>query len=61
MMLYHNIMSTDYKSVATKILAEQTKSNHKDTMILKVQQITRETVVKIKIVETMSKSKWKNR
>ena len=28
-MLYHNIMNSDHKRVAKKILAEKTKSNHK--------------------------------
>ena len=32
-MLYHNIMNSDYKRVARKILAEQTKSDLKNTMI----------------------------
>ena len=32
-MLYHNIMNSDYKRVARKILAEQTKSDHRNTMI----------------------------
>ena len=58
-MLYHNIMNSDHKSVSRKILAEQTKSNHKNTMISKVQQIAQEIGVKIKNVESMSKSKWK--
>ena len=31
--LYHNIMNSDYKRVARKILAEQTKSDHRNTMI----------------------------
>ena len=39
MMLYHNIMNSDNKRVARKILAEKTKSNHKNTIISKVQQI----------------------
>ena len=33
MMLYYNIMNSDHKRVATKILAEQTKRNHKNTMM----------------------------
>ena len=57
-MLYHNINS-DHKKIARKILAEQTKSNHKNTMISKVQQIAQEIGVKLKNVENMSKSKWK--
>ena len=40
MMLYHN-MNRDQKRVARKILAEQAKSNHKNTMISKVKQETR--------------------
>ena len=59
MMLYHNIMNSDHKTVAREILAEQTKSNYKNTMISKVQQIAREIGVKIKNVDNMSKSKWK--
>ena len=59
MMLYHNIMNSDHKRVARKILAEQAKSNHKNTMISKVKQIEQEIVLKIKNVENMSKSKWK--
>ena len=58
-MLYHNIMNSDHKSVSRKILAEKTKSNQKNTMISKVQQIAQEIGVKIKYVEGMSKSKWK--
>ena len=38
MMLYYN-MKSDLKRVARKILAEQAKSNHKNTMISKVKQI----------------------
>ena len=59
MMLYHNIMNSDHKRVARKILAEQTKSNHKNTIISKLKQIAQEIGVKIKNVESMSKSKWK--
>ena len=47
-------MNSDHKRVA-----EQAKSNHKNTMISKVQQIAQEIVVKIKNVENMSKSNWK--
>ena len=35
MMFYHNIMNSDHKGVAKKILAEQTKSNHKEHHDLK--------------------------
>ena len=59
MMLYHNIMNSDHKRIARKILVEQTKSNNKNTMISKVQQIAQEIGVKLKNVENMSKSKWK--
>ena len=38
-MFYHNIMNSDQKRVAIKILEEQRKINHKNTMISKVQQI----------------------
>ena len=41
-------MNSDYKRVARKILAEQTKSDHKNTMIWKVQQIAQEIRLKIK-------------
>ena len=57
MMLYHNIMNSDHKRVARKIIAEQAKSNHKNTMISKVKQIAQEIGLKIKNVENMSKSK----
>ena len=59
MMLYHNIKNSDHKRVAGKILAEQEKSNHKNTMISKVQQIAQEIGMEIKNVENMNKSKWK--
>ena len=59
MMLYDNIMNSDHKIVARKIIAEQAKSNHKTTMISKVKQIAQEIRLKIKNVEKMSKSKWK--
>ena len=59
MMLYHNIMNSKYERVARKVLAEQTKRNHKNTMISKVQQIAQEIGVKTKNVESMSKSKGK--
>ena len=59
MMLYHNIMNSDHKRVARKLLTKQTKSNHKNTIISKVQQIEQEIAVKLTIVENMSKSKWK--
>ena len=59
MMLYHNIMNCDHKRVARKILAEQAKNNHKNTMISKVKQIAQEMGLKIKNVENMSKFKWK--
>ena len=52
-------MNSDHKRVARKILAEQTKTNHKNTMISKVQQIPQEIGVKLKNVGNMSKSKWK--
>ena len=58
-MLYHNIKNSDHKRVAGKILAEQEKSNHKNTMISKVQQIAQEIGMEIKNVENMNKSKWK--
>ena len=38
---------------------QQTKSNHKNIIISKVQQISQETGVKIKNVESMRKSIWK--
>ena len=38
-MIYHNIMNSNHKRLAREILAEQAKSNHKNTMISKVQQI----------------------
>ena len=59
MMFYHNIMNSVYKRVARKILAEPSKSNHKNTMISKVRKIAQEIGVKIKNVESVSKSKWK--
>ena len=52
-------MNSDYKRVARKILAEQTKSNRKNTMISKIQQIPQEIGVKIRNVESMSKFKFK--
>ena len=55
MMLYHSIINSDHKSIARKILVEQTKSNNKNTMISKVQQIAREIGVKLKNVENMRK------
>ena len=58
-MLYHSIMNSDHKRVARQIIAELSKSNHKNTMISKVKQIAQETGLKIKNVENMSKSKWK--
>ena len=48
MILYHNIMNSDHKRVARKILAEQAKSNHKNTMISKVQQIAQQIEVEDK-------------
>ena len=60
MMLYHNIMNSDHKRVAREILVAQAKSNHKNTMTSKVQQIAQEIGLKIKNVENMSKSR-KNR
>ena len=53
-------MNSDHKRVARKVLAEQTKSNHNNAMISKVQQTAQEIGVKTKKVENMSKSKWKN-
>ena len=50
-------MNSDPKRVARKILAEQTKTDHKNTMISKIQQIAHEIGVKIKNVESISKSK----
>ena len=44
MMLYHNIMNSDHKRVTRKILVEQAKINHKNTMISKVKQIPQEIV-----------------
>ena len=58
-MLCHNIMNSDHKRVARKIISEQAKSNRKNTMISKVKQIAQEIGLKIKNVENMSKSKWK--
>ena len=46
MMLYHN-MNSDHKRVARKILAEQAKSKHKNTMISKVKQIAQAIGLKI--------------
>ena len=59
MMLYHNIMNSDHQRVVRKIIAEQAKSNHNNTMISKVKQIAEEIGLKIKNVENMSRSKWK--
>ena len=39
LMLYHNIMNSDHRRVSRKILAEQAKNDHKNTMFSKVQQI----------------------
>ena len=61
MMLYHNIMNSDHKRAVRKTLPEQTKSNHKNTMISKVQQIARGMGVKVKNFENMSKSKQKKK
>ena len=58
MMLHYNIMNNDHKRVARKIFAEQAKSDLKNTMISKVQQIAQEIGLK-KNVESMSKFKWK--
>ena len=41
-------MNSDHKRVARKILAEQAKSNHKNTMISKVQQIAQQIEVEDK-------------
>ena len=60
MMLYHN-MNSDHKKVARKIKAEQAKSNHKNTMILKVKQIAQEIGLKIKIVENIENLNGKSR
>ena len=49
-------MNSDHKRVTRKILAEQAKSNHKNTMVSKVKQEIR---LKINDVENMSKSKRK--
>ena len=57
MMLYHNIMNSEHKRIARKILVEQTKSNNKNTMISRVQQIAQEIGAKLKNVENMKKSK----
>ena len=57
MMLYHNIMNSDHKRVTRKILAEQAKSDHKNTMISKVKQKAQEIGLKIKNEENISKSK----
>ena len=57
MMLYHNIMNSDHKRVTRKILAEQAKSDHKNTMISKVKQRAQEIGLKIKNEENISKSK----
>ena len=51
-------MNSDHKRVARKIFAEQAKSDLKNTMISKVQQIAQEIGLK-KNVESMSKFKWK--
>ena len=59
MMLYHNIMNSDHKRIARKILPEQTKNKHKNTMISKEKQIEQEIGLKIKNIENMSKCKWK--
>ena len=60
MMLYHN-MNSDHKKVARKIKAEQAKSNHKNTMILKVKQIAQEIGLKIKIVKNIENLNGKSR
>ena len=59
MMLYHNIMNSGHKRITRKILAEETISNYKNTMISKVQQIAQGIGVKLKNVENISKSKCK--
>ena len=61
MMIYHNIMNSDHKRIARKILAEQTKNNRKSTIISKVRQIAQEIASKLKNMENISKSKWKKR
>ena len=60
MMRYHNIINSDHKRIKRKILVEQTKSNYKNTIISKVQQIAQEIGVKLKNVDNMSKSKGKS-
>ena len=52
-------MNSDHKRIARNILVEQTKSNNKNTMISKVQQIAQEIGLKLKNVDNMSRSKWK--
>ena len=46
MMLYHNIVNSDYKRVARKLFAEQTKSIFNNTVISNVQQIAQVLGVK---------------
>ena len=46
-MLYRNIMNSDRKRVARKLLAEQAKGKHKNTMISKVKQKAQEIGLKI--------------
>ena len=59
MILYHNITNSDHKSVARKILAEQTKRNQKNTTISKSTVVSIRNRSETKNMENMSKSKWK--
>ena len=44
-------MNSDHKRIAKKIIAEQAKSNHKNTMIAKVKKIAQEIGLKKKCGE----------
>ena len=56
---FFNIMNSDYKRVAKKVLEEQSKSNRKTIMVSKAQQVAQEIEMKIENVESTSKYRWK--
>ena len=58
---FFNIMNSDYKRVAKKVLEEQSKSNRKTIMVSKAQQVAQEIEMKKRMWRARANTDGKSR
>ena len=59
MMLHHSLINSEEERIAKNIVKEQCKYNLQQTFYSRVNSITKETGVDIKVAEKLRKSEWK--